>query len=212
LPYVVKGRFVRFAIPVLFASLIHKSVLLILPLYFLAKVKKTKWLYVGALLLFPVSLKFARQFTLFLADTSGSENYMNYAVSTYETNGAITFSILLVLTAICSILALKTKACQELIADAKYRILFNSVPMAIVLVPLTFVDPTLQRVGQYYSIFIIWLLPIILVSVDKSKTVWHAFFLIILLTIISHNNPYAFMWQDMQLGCNYGGQIINQTI
>jgi transmembrane protein EpsG len=212
LPYIAKRQFFRFAIAVLLVSFIHKSVLLILPLYYIANIKKTRLLYICSLIIFPISITFARQIAFFLASVSGGEDYMSYALSTYETSGAITFSVLLVVTAICSLFAISTRQCQELLADVKYRILFNSVPIALTLVPLTFVDPTLQRVGQYYSIFIIWLLPIILIAIDKSKVVWTIFFAIILFTIISHDSQYAFMWQEMQLGANYFGEQVHEII
>lgn len=84
--------------------------------------------------------------------------------------------------------------------------ILNAVAVAIMLTPLTMINPSNMRIVQYYSIFGLIALPWAVKNMNISSNANNSYIIVsILLTIytISRNSPYAFFWQNMALGANY---------
>ena len=98
-------------------------------------------------------------------------------------------------------------------ADGRNNVFVCAVSIAIMLTPLTMIDPSNMRIVQYYSVFGLLVLPKCLISIqfrynmDLSMIV----FLFLAAYTLYRMEPYAFFWQDMELGINYGGGIINDN-
>lgn len=201
--YIKKKKLIPFLFLILFAATIHKSVLIFLPFYFIANIRQTKLIFTTAIILFPVFMIAKRSFAFLLANISSSNAYMMYAESTLKT-GATTFTTLILLIAIFSWLfmgkVLKTY-------PQSYRF-YNAMALAIAFTPLTWVDPGLMRVVQYYSIFMLIFIPTIINSICiKTKSLRTYIYMIIItaliLLIIKTTGEYKFLWQEMELGLNY---------
>lgn len=188
--YIQKRMFLPFLLLILAASFIHKSVLLFLPLYFIGVIKKQKLLLGAALLSFPILLVFARSFAYLLAFLSQSDEYMAYAESTYETSGARNFAFFLLFTSLwCFYLLYKRVSLNTLLT--------NCCSLAVIFTPLTWVDPSLMRVVQYFSIFSIFLFVRMITSYNlKARHIYiFTFTLLFLFVIIKRGDYYVFFWQ-----------------
>ncbi|MHA6533612.1 EpsG family protein [Paenibacillus sp. BAC0078] len=178
-----------FLILVLIAFTVHKSALSFLPFYFIANKKITK----KYLLTISISIIFISTFRNQVMITIG--NLMGYQqyVNQFEGAGTWTFSILLLLLALITIWKYKILISN----NSKTTNYINALLMAFVFVPLTFVDPSAMRVVQYYSIFIILLLPEILkIFPVRERVVFYHIITILLVFLFVKNNPqYIFFWQ-----------------
>ena len=199
--YIQENKLVKFILVTLIASLIHNSVLLILPFYFIAKIPKSKYVLLAVILSLPYFIVTARYWAVLLGNISGKERYLAYANSTYETEGAQNF--LLFIAAGCLLILVAKWRNPGSISD----ILVNACALGLLFAPLTWVDPSLMRVGQYFSLFALIAIPKAIDNLGTNKQLSNAIyivmFVLLIATIIRHNAPYAFFWDYMQLGENY---------
>ncbi len=201
--YIKKRRFTPFLLLILGGALIHKSVLIFLPFYFIAQIKHVKVFLLGIIVILPIVFISARRFAVILAQLSTSENYMNYAISDYETAGAKMFLVFMIII-VCSTLVLYRDISS--FESEKIKLVINACALSLIFTPLTWVDPSLMRVAQYYSIFTLLLLPVIIESVVRQHNLRNlrnlVFAVVILLLgmiIIKHNAAYGFLWENMQI-------------
>lgn len=191
--YIQERRFFPFIILIVIAAFIHKSVLIFLPFYFLARFKHSRWLLIGSTLAVPFIFPLARRFATILATLSASDTYMGYAESDYETSGARVFFIFMFLIALVTILKSKSIIHNKNINTAP---IINGFSLALIFTPLTWVDPSLMRVVQYYSIFSLLLLPIIInaysSNTNNKKLIITISILCFCLILIKRNTYYAF--------------------
>jgi hypothetical protein len=198
-----KRKMIQFFTIILLASTIHKSVLVFLPFYFIANISKTKLLYILALILFPFFIINRFLISAYLKVQAGYENY-----EVYEGAGTFTFTILFLLISLGAMLRIKIIVKNN--SFAKYY--YNAFTIALILIPLTWVNPSAMRVVQYFSIFMLLLIPEIIFSFrtisfkvqrDVSISV-----IIILIGLFIKSKwgdiiPYGFFWEEMRLPENY---------
>lgn len=191
------NKIVAFVILLLVVSLIHKSVLLFLPFFFISKIKMSKTILLGAILLLPVIMGVARPFAMLLALHSGSDAYMQYAESEMETGGAVNFLIFMLVAAMLTLLAKRKR--PENMPD----MWANAMAVSVIFVPLMWVDTSLMRVIQYYAIFSIITIPLSIDCIFDTRTnrniAYWILFMVLLVTTIRHNYEYGFFWQEMKL-------------
>lgn len=211
IPYILNRKIYKFLTLIVVASLLHKSVLAFLPFYFLALFNKPKVLILSSMLSFPVLLLFAKKFAIFLVNISGSTKYQAYADSFFGGNGGAFYFTLFFffLSFVVWILLLYNR----ISINDKYNLLMiNSIGIALIFLPLTWVDPTLIRLAQYFSVFAIFLVPRVLKIVSNSKWTYVLMrtctILIFLVIIIKHNSAYEFFWTPMALSEYYGFSMI----
>lgn len=196
-----RKKLLPFLLLILLASTIHKSVLIFIPFYFVATLKKTALYYWGALLLFPVLMIYKTPLSQILQDLGG---YKNFEI--YEGAGTYTFSIMLLLVAAVALWRLKAVLWQ----NESTRMIYNAFIFALLFTPLTWVNPAAMRVVQYYSIFMLVLVPSVLNSFEvesnkmRKMAVLVTLYLLIGLFIKANiNSEYKFYWQEMALGEHY---------
>ncbi|MDR4508581.1 MAG: EpsG family protein [Candidatus Brocadiaceae bacterium] len=196
-----KRKIVPFILLILLASTIHRSVLIFIPFYFIATMKKTKLYYVGALLLFPVLMAYKTTFSRFLKEWSGYEDY-----GVNESAGTFTFTLMLLFVAAMALWRMKTVIRQ----NEATRQFYNAFILALLFTPLTWVNPSAMRMVQYYSIFMLVLLPDVVKSFQfESRTFRKTVYMVAIIVLIALfaksniNNEYKFFWQQMELGENY---------
>lgn len=195
--WIQENKLWRFVIAILLASLIHKSVLLFLPFYFIAKSPRSKVLLVLSLASMPLLFPFAGAIASFLVDISGAEQYRAYTEHEAETGGAVSFLIMIVFI---SVLALYTKNKKE---DSIPNYVINALALAVFFTPMMWVDTSLMRVIQYFSIFSLIGLPLAVEHLPVDKTtrsiVYWGLMAVFVFTTIRHNYVYGFFWEDMKL-------------
>lgn len=194
----IKGRkFFGFVLVLLIASFIHKSVLLFLPFYFIVRIPKSRLVLLLTMCALPVIFGLARPLAVVLATYSGSDAYMMYAESEMDTGGAASFLMFIVCASILTFIA-KTQR-----PDLIPNMVVHAMSLALVFTPMMWVDMSLMRVIQYYSIFCLISIPLAIdnigLSRDAKETLYWGFMLVLVFTTIRHNYEYAFFWQDMAL-------------
>ena len=110
-----------------------------------------------------------------------------------ETGTTWTFSIFLMALTILTFLKK-----NEILKNNKWaKHYINALLIAALFVPLTFVNHSAMRVIQYYSLFIILLVPEIINSFPKRER-FFVFFVAastLILLLIKNNPTYMFFWQ-----------------
>jgi transmembrane protein EpsG len=83
---------------------------------------------------------------------------------------------------------------------------FNAFALALLFIPLTWVNPSAMRVVQYFSIFMLLLVPEIIhsfavISVRFKKDITIAVIVVLIALMIKANAnaaPYGFFWEEMK--------------
>ncbi|MBQ0909632.1 EpsG family protein [Flavobacterium sp. F-328] len=197
-----RKKLILFLIIILIASTIHKSVLLFIPFYFIAQISKPKFFFRIVLILFPFIMVFRESLSTYLKALGGYEEYGINAAA-----GTSTFTTLFLLISIAALLRSKIILKNNIKAQQYY----NAFAVALLFIPLTWVNPSAMRVVQYFSIFMLLFIPEIIYSfqvvsprVKKHLTVFTVIILIVLFLKANGNAaPYGFFWEEMRLGENY---------
>ncbi|NLD45913.1 MAG: EpsG family protein [Clostridiaceae bacterium] len=196
---VKKRKIFKFLFLILLVSTIHKSIFIFLPVYFLPKIKNVKFFYVAVLVLFPLIFSFRVPISLYFQSISG------YDYGIYEQAGTPVFTLLMVLIAVFAFI--RYKQVMKLIPEAK--LIYLAIAIALFFTPLTWVNPSAMRVVQYFSIFLVLLIPEVVHSFSlissKMKTFLYLSVLLLLISVylVSGGSEYKFFWQDMQLPIQY---------
>lgn len=210
IPYVAEKRFFKFLLLVLIAATQHKSALLFLPFYCLVFCKDSRKIIYMALILFVPMWKFGGSLAKYLVMGSVFEQYMSYLDGS-EKAGAYTFAIYIIMLAVMMLANYKMLANRN---NSSYLVL-NAVALALLLTPLTMIDPNNMRIVQYYSIFGLLVFPMACTGISK-KIHFRSFVLCVFLFLsiytIMQGGEYRFFWQDMYLGDNYGYRLVNDSV
>ena len=190
--YIRERRLLAFILLSFIGFTIHKSALVFFPFYFLANKKVTKKYLIGMLAVFPLLMYFRIPLALLLQNLSG------YEYGIYEGAGTVNFTILLLLVAIVGLWKSKT----ILTNNPQATHFFNALIISVLATPLTWVNPSAMRVVQYYSIFLMLLVPEIINSFKKDERPMVYFVVIgLLVLLLLRSNPqYMFFWQGSDLG------------
>lgn len=199
--FIKKRKLIPFLLLILLASTIHKSVLVFIIFYFIANVKNTKYYYIIAFLVLPVVWFYRNIFNDFLRIAGGYESFVYY-----EGTGAYTFTFMLLFVASMAWWRLNSLIKR----NNQTQHFFNAFILALVFTPLVWVNPSAMRMVQYFSIFMLLLVPQLMYSLRFDSIKWKnivfilAIVLLILLYIRSQwGIEYKFFWQEMNLGDNY---------
>jgi len=182
-------KLIPFVIITLLASTIHASALVFLPFYFISRIKVDKITLSMWTVLILLSFIFKNQIKSFFVGISGYDDYSK----NYEGAGTYTFTFLLLLILILSFVAYK----KDLNLEQNKR-LYNALFLATFFVPLTWLEPSAMRVVQYYSIYLVLLIPELIESVfdKKSQIIVSGFITVLLVFLIFKSDPqYSFYWQ-----------------
>ena len=203
LHFIRQRKLWQYTLLIICAAFIHKSVLLFYPFYFIARLNRPRQLLAASFVIFPVMFVFGRSVAGIMALLSAQDNYMGYALSDANPTGAGDFSIFLLGCGILGWIALRN-AKQR---DSDMPIIYNAISIAIIFTPLTWIDSSLMRIVQYFSIFILVFLPYVINNLfrDYQTRIVAIVVLMVLFVsvIIMRNVDYAFMWEQMQLNSNY---------
>ncbi|WP_291093675.1 EpsG family protein [Empedobacter sp. UBA6745] len=196
-----KRKLLLFLCVLLLTSLIHKSVLIFIPFYFLCNIKNTKWIFPTTLLIFPLIMVFKNQLTFFLLGFGGYEEYKEF-----DGSGTINFTIIFLMVCIFTLYRKKVLLKQ----DANNIHYYNAMACALVLLPLSWINPALLRITMYFSIYMILLIPKAINSLNKIPfkgrreiVGWAVIVLFILFIRTNYTKEYRFYWEPIKLGENY---------
>ena len=198
-----RKKLLPFLILIILASTIHKSVLIFIPFYFIARIKNPKYLYRGVLLLFPLLMIYKNSMGNYLKVLGGYEQY-----DEFEGAGTYTFTAMFLLISIVALW--RSKIIVKNNTNAQH--FYNAFAIALLFIPLTWINPTTMRIVQYFSIFMLLFIPEIIHSFQlistKIATDITRFTIILLIVLFvksswSSDVSYGFFWDEMRLGKNY---------
>ena len=163
--FIKERRLIPFLLVIAIAFFFHKSVLIVVLFYFLANKKITPPYAICALLGIGVIFVYRAQFSEFWKNISG---YGAMYTGQYEGAGTWTFTIMLISVLIVSLIFKD----QILNYDQQATKYINAIILAVVFLPLTFVNPSAMRVVEYFSIYFTLLLPdLICIFKDKERNI-----------------------------------------
>lgn len=188
--FIKKKKFVPFLVITLLASTIHISCLCFLPFYFISKIKINKAtliMYWGA-----IAGSFILRYELleFLQSIIGYEQYQDY-----EGAGAGTFLYLLL------IVGLVATFFHKKLLEGNSQIMqisINALMTACFFSSLLLINQSTMRVVQYFSLFLMLLLPEISKIFPKKndRAIYTMVITLVLVVLLVMNNPeYKFFWQ-----------------
>ncbi len=189
LAFAEKKKFIPFLLTVLLAYPLHKSVIGFIPIYFLQYIKMDRKKIVAVLLAFPIVFLLRGRITSILAVVGGYDGYAD------QFSGAGTYVFTLVYTILMIVASWKGEEAIKL--NPHTNLSMAAVALAFLLTPTTFVDPSLMRLVQYYSLFLVLFIPDLLMSFCKNDVRFAYFFaMAVLIGLFVKNNPqYLFFWQ-----------------
>jgi len=198
--YIKQKKLWKFTLIILAAAFLHKSVLIFLPYYFIANIKKTRAIYFGVLLFLPFLFMLKDQIMHFIIITTGSyEEYLHGLKGA----GTYTFTTLFLLVYIMGAIYIKKILKKH---PESYRF-YNALSIAVLFIPLTYIDPNAMRAVQYFSVFLMLFIPICIDSIAVQKNNRQIIFVIaitiLIVLVIKTQGEYKFMWQEMPLDPNY---------
>ena len=195
---IVKKRLIFFLLIMSVASTIHKSCLIFIPFYFLVNFYHGKRYYWLAAVVIPLSFYFQTQILEFCQ----LWGYDDYAF--YDAGGTPVFTFLLISIAIFVGVQLKVVRVERPEVDNYCKALI----CALLFTPLTWFNPSAMRIVQYFSFFLIVLIPVTISGMQPipMRKVFFCVALICLPLLYANNSmshSYRLWFQDMPLACHY---------
>lgn len=201
IPSVLKRKPAQFLVLVLIAATQHKSALLFLPFFFVPLIKHPRFMLVISFVMFIVMWFIGGDMAKYFMVNTEMDQYASY-LEEYEGAGAYGFAAYILLLGVLLIYY-----CNSISIEHKNaKLILNSIAIAIILTPLTMINPSNMRIVQYYSIFGLVALPWVVKNIPISDNVNLRYIIVsVVLTVytIFRNSPYAFFWQEMALRSNY---------
>lgn len=192
---VVDKKYVRAIIMFIIGFTIHKSmILIILPIFvvfiFANNVKK---IHLFSFFIAPIFFFLSHKIVGIMAEATQNDYYMDYANS--EGSG-YTF---LVLAELCSLICYIAISAKDLYNTSfPYRYIYSMLPFITIFVPLITVDGAMIRISQYFTLYLLILLPIAIKSLKKNGTTSFRMtcaMSILIILMFMHPYEYYFFWE-----------------
>jgi hypothetical protein len=183
-----KRKFISFVLLILLVATIHKSILIFIVYYFIAN-RKLSNIYFS---LFGIAIVlvwiFKVPFFNFLAISSGYNEL--YAV---QYTGTYMFTFLYGCISIFAFMYMR----RVIQMNANARHYYNALILSWLFIPLTYVEPNTMRIVQYFSLFILYLLPEVLSECDgNTRQIFRIGSVAVgFLYLFFKSDSYAFFWQ-----------------
>lgn len=186
--FIKDRRFLPFLFLTLISFTIHKSALIFLPFYFLAYKKITEIYLASVYVLFIILFINKEWFSTKLKIIGGYEIY-----GINPEAGTASFSIIFIALSVVAFIRYK----HIIRSNPDSLPFFNALLIALFFLPLTFVNPSAMRIVQYFSIFIILLIPEIIYSFSKRdrSIIYVSVTSLLILLLIRSDSKYLFFWE-----------------
>lgn len=169
------------------AFFIHKSSICFIILYFARFIKINKWYWGISTILIVISFVFRNRLMNFLGSFMGYDQYTDQ----FEGAGAYKFTFFLLLVYVGTVI---TYSRMPKNVDTDFSVV--ALTLAVFFTPLTFVDPNAMRVVQYFSIFMLILIPRIISIFDRNSQMFVNFgcYAVLLGALLIGAQDYTFIF------------------
>lgn len=195
--YFQNKEYKKYFISIFLGSFIHISLLLFLLLYLVnvfvdKKIKILHWL---TFLSVPLVIIFANIIVLFMASFIKNDYYSGYGLKEMS-GGAQTYVGLILLISFSCLLFLKKDFFNN---NYNNKVFYSNLPLLTFFSPLIMLDGSMIRMGQYFTIYLMLLIPFLFDYITKkgSLRIYLYSFSIVLLILLSLSTPtkYYFFWE-----------------
>ena len=201
--YIKERKLLKFMLLMLPAISLHLSSLVFVPFYFIGNIKSSRMFLVCSLVLFPILVLWSKHIVEFIVSPLASTGYASYSQFDFETDGALGFALFFVMFILLSLLFYR--GVRYHVTDSHF--IYNALSVALVFTPLTWVDPSFMRLVQYFSIFMLLMLPSLIDFSSRSAIVRIILYLIcmffLVVYIVIGDREYKFVWQTMEIPDSY---------
>ena len=182
-----KNKFWKFLILCLVAFTIHKSSIVFIPFYFIAKKEITPRYIALVFTATPLLFIFRERYVDLLKYVSG------YEYDAIENTGAYGFLFMYVAVTVIAVILFKYVKKNT----KNYKMYYNALFMGLLFMPAVFVNPAIMRVVQYFSTFLMLLVPEMIFALEKKYRNFGYFVMLLILFTASnvYNYQYTFFWQ-----------------
>jgi len=155
-------------------------------------IKNVKFFYGTVLFLFPFLFFYRETLNFFFTAVGGYQDFVRY-----EGAGTPVFTVLMFLIAIFTFIRYNEVIHQ----NPNTKLLYFAIVIALFFTPLTWVNPSAMRVVQYFSIFMVVLVPKAISTFKSATDDWYkviyVFFVIaiVLIYLLRAGSEYKFFWQ-----------------
>jgi hypothetical protein len=204
--FALKRKILPFALIIILASTIHKSVFLFGLFYVISYFKNSKKFMLGCALGF-VPMIFVGKSVASIFVSHYFEDYLVFLQGNEEA-GAYSFTAFISIVCFFTMIKYRTIIMQE-----NYNYIFiNALALGLLFTPFVMIDSNNMRIVQYFSIFMIIIIPKIISSLSSNNIQKRNYYTLAMVMfvvfIMIRSQPYAFAWEDMKLGDNYGMNMI----
>ena len=198
--YYIEKKYVKAVLWLLFGSTIHMSMILILlfPVMDLLSITFKKVVHGITFLLIPVIISYSMIILLFMANFVENEHYQMYAQD--PEGGGMTFVVLMELILFGCFILFKRKDLED---NQNLNHLYSMAPMATLFVPLITNNGSMIRISQYFHLYIMILLPLLVNKFAGVKySALYRLLIIAVLIVMSLNtgmlgSDYHFFWENV---------------
>ncbi len=182
-----RREFWKFLLVCAVAFTIHKSSMVALPFYFISQKEITAKYSLAVFGAFPILFVFRNQYVEVLKYISG------YDYDAFESSGAYGFT--LVYMAVCAVSMILIKYIKA--NTENYKLYYNALFMGSLFLPAVFVNPALMRVVQYFTLYLMLMIPEIVYAIEKKyRTIAYSVMVFVLFLASNvYNYSYQFFWQ-----------------
>ena len=156
-----RRKLIPFLLLVAVGYTIHASVSCMIPFYWLSRIKVTQKKLWGYLAVIVASFALRNQLLAFLQAIVGYEGYKQY-----EGAAAGTFMFLLIAMVIYVVVFWERISLSD---NSVLNMTVNALMIAAFFSPLLLINPSMMRVVQYYSIFMLFIIPDLSLVFDKKS-------------------------------------------
>lgn len=125
-----------------------------------------KKIHIASIALIPVVIAFGGPMSLYFASFSPNETYSMYGAHAAD-NGSLNYVLCMTAASVFALISLKKNFINS---DICNTYLYATLPMATFLAPLIMQGPSLIRLGQYFTLFFMVIIPKSIVVFTKSDS------------------------------------------
>lgn len=188
--YIKEKKPVKFTLLCLLGSLLHRSALFMIPFYLFSK-KQITWKYL-LVVIFATPVIFLLKDTI-VSSVASFTSYTDYLKYSGNANAWMFFSMMIM---IFIVLMWKKDDIFEIRKDATF--FYNAMIFALLCTPLVFANPNMMRVVQYFSLYLIILVPDIIKSFNPRERhiAYFVAMFVLIAMFLSSTQPYYFFWES----------------
>lgn len=190
-----KMKIKNFIILLLFASLFHKSALIAGLLLPLSMMKNTRSVYFLFIPLFLVVILYYQFLGTLLMGVS--EIYDNYLQASFYQSSSRPFLVIVLMVGLYVFIAFSGVPRKS--DDIRERLMYYGTGMAMALVPLIWLDPSMLRLICYFGFYMAYAVGKAAENAKSSKQIMTLIYLIFIAKILVTSDNYHFMWENVSL-------------